>query len=77
MRDTKIQSFQLWVAALCVLALGAGAAAAQEPAEAQEEMDPFPRVRVETTAGAFTLELFAEDAPLTVKQFLLLPGSRF
>ena len=68
---------QAVLAALCVLALGAGAAAAQEPAETQEEMDPFPRVRVETTAGAFTLELFAEDAPLTVKQFLLLTGSRF
>ena len=59
MKDTRIQS----LAALCVLALGAGAAAAQEPAETQEEMDPFPRVRVETTAGAFTLELFAERRP--------------
>lgn len=66
-----------WIAALCLLALGAGSAQAQEPADAEEEMDPFPRVRVETTAGAFTLELFAEDAPLTVKQFLLLTGSRF
>lgn len=73
MRHTRIQ----WVAALCVIALGAGAAQAQDPAAADEETDPFPRVRVETTAGAFTLELFANDAPLTVKQFLRLTGSRF
>ena len=66
-----------WVAALCVLALSAVAAAAQEPAEAEDELDPFPRVRVETTAGAFTLELFANDAPLTVAQFLRLSAARF
>lgn len=77
MRYTTFQRFRVGVAALCVLALGAGAAAAQEPADAEEEINPFPRVRVETTAGAFTLELFANDAPLTVKQFLLLAGSRF
>lgn len=71
MRHTRIQ----WIAALCAIALSAGAAQAQEPADAEE--DPFPRVRVETTAGAFTLELFADEAPLTVKQFLRLTGSRF
>ena len=73
MRHTRIQ----WIAALCAIALSAGAAQAQEPADAEEETDPFPRVRVETTAGAFTLELFADEAPLTVKQFLRLTGSRF
>ena len=64
-------------ATLCLLALGLGAAQAQEPAQTEEAPDPFPRVRVETTAGAFTLELFAMDAPLTVAQFLRLTGSRF
>ena len=68
---------RVWVAALCLLTLGAGAAQAQEPAEAEQQFDPFPRVRVETTAGAFTLELFADDAPLTVAQFLRLTGSRY
>ena len=68
---------RVWAAALCLLALGAGAAEAQEAAEAEDAFDPFPRVRVETTAGAFTLELFANDAPLTVAQFLRLSASRF
>lgn len=70
---------RIWGAALCVSTLGfSGAAAqAQEPAETQESLDPFPRVRVETTAGAFTLELFANDAPLTVAQFLSLSAARF
>ena len=68
---------RVWVAALCVLALGAGAAQAQEPAQAEAEIDPLPRVRVETTAGAFTLELFAQEAPRTVTQFLRLSASRF
>ncbi len=64
-------------AILCLAALAAGAVHAQEPGEAEEPKDPFPRVRVETTAGAFTLELFALDAPLTVAQFLRLTASRF
>ena len=67
----------VWGAMLCLLALGAGAVQAQEPTDAEDAFDPFPRVRVETTAGAFTLELFANDAPLTVAQFLRLSGSRF
>ena len=67
----------LWGPTLCILALGFGPVMAQEPAEPEEEPDPFPKVRVETTAGAFTLELFALDAPLTVAQFLRLTGSRF
>lgn len=62
---------------LCLLALGAGAVAAQEPPAAEDAFDPFPRVRVETTAGAFTLELFANAAPLTVAQFLRLSAARF
>ena len=68
--------FRAW-AALSLLALGVGAVQAQEPAQTEKAPDPFPRVRVETTAGAFTLELFAMDAPLTVAQFLRLTGSRF
>ena len=64
-------------AILCLAALTAGAVHAQEPGEAEEPKDPFPRVHVETTAGAFTLELFALDAPLTVAQFLRLTASRF
>ena len=64
-------------AILCLAALAAGAVHAQEPSEAEEPKDPFPRVRVETTAGAFTLELFALEAPLTVAQFLRLTASRF
>ena len=62
---------------LCLSALAAGGANAQEPAEEGEPLEPFPRIRIETTAGAFTLELFALDAPLTVTQFLRLAGSRF
>lgn len=65
------------VSSLCLLALVACNLHAQEADEAQESPDPFPRVRVETTAGAFTLELFAQDAPLTVAQFLRLTASRF
>ena len=68
---------QVSAAMLGLLALGAGGAAAQESPQAQQALDPFPRVRVETTAGAFTLELFAQDAPRTVAQFLRLSGSRF
>lgn len=64
-------------ALLCLSGLAAASAGAQEPAEAEEAVDPFPRVRIETTAGAFTLELFALDAPLTVAQFLRLTGSRY
>ena len=64
-------------AILCLAALAAGAVHAQEPGEAEEPKDPAPRVRVETTAGAFTLELFALEAPLTVAQFLRLTASRF
>jgi len=64
-------------AVLCLSALAAPGSHAQDPAEAEEAAGPFPRVRIETTAGAFTLELFALDAPLTVAQFLRLSGSRF
>lgn len=68
---------RIWGAVLCVSAFGFSGAAAQAPVEAKESLDPFPRVRVETTAGAFTLELFANDAPLTVAQFLSLSAARF
>ncbi len=64
-------------AILCLAALSAVSLHAQEPAEADESPDPFPRVRIETTAGAFTLELYALDAPLTTAQFLRLAASRF
>lgn len=64
-------------AILCLAALTAASLHAQEPAEADESPDPFPRVRIETTAGAFTLELYALDAPLTTAQFLRLTASRF
>jgi len=63
--------------AMCLAALAAFSALAQEPAEGEQAMEPFPRVRIETTAGAFTLELFALDAPITVSQFLRLSASRF
>ncbi len=63
--------------AICLAALAAFSALAQEPAEGEQAMEPFPRVRIETTAGAFTLELFALDAPITVSQFLRLSASRF
>ena len=62
---------------LCLAALATVAVHAQEPVAAEDQMEPSPRVRVETTAGAFTLELFALDAPLTVAQFLRLTASRF
>ena len=62
---------------LCLVALAAAGLHAQEPGEAEESPDPFPRVRVETTAGAFTLELYALDAPLTTAQFLRLTAGRF
>ncbi|MCY4155970.1 MAG: peptidylprolyl isomerase [Gammaproteobacteria bacterium] len=64
-------------AALCFASLAAFGALAQEPAGNEQAMEPFPRVRIETTAGAFTLELFALEAPLTVTQFLRLAASRF
>ncbi len=62
---------------LCLPAMAGFGLDAQEPAEAEEPLEDFPRIRVETTAGAFTLELFALEAPLTVAQFLRLTGSRF
>ena len=73
----KLASRTTQTAILCLAALVAVSIHAQEPREAEEQTDPFPRVRVETTAGAFTLELFALEAPLTVAQFLRLTASRF
>ena len=73
----KLASRTTQTAILCLAALVAVSIHAQEPREAEEPKDPFPRVRVETTAGAFTLELFALEAPLTVAQFLRLTASRF
>ena len=64
-------------AALGIAGLAALNAQAQDTTPTDEPMEPFPRVRIETTAGAFTVELFALDAPLTVAQFLRLTGSRF
>lgn len=62
---------------LSLMALAADSIHAQEPGQPGQQAEPLPRVRVETTAGAFTLELFAEEAPLTVARFLRLTGSRF
>ena len=54
-----------WLAA-AGLAMGAAAqAAAAEPASSLQ-----PRVRIETTAGAFVIELDAVRAPLTAESFL-------
>jgi cyclophilin family peptidyl-prolyl cis-trans isomerase len=39
-------------------------------ASARTESAEMPRVRIETNAGAFVVELDAERAPLTVKNFL-------
>ena len=73
----KLASRTTQTAILCLATLVAVSIHAQEPSEAEEPKDPFPRVRVEATAGAFTLELFALEAPLTVAQFLRLTASRF
>ena len=64
-------------ATACLAVFAAVSVHAQEPGMAEQTMEPFPRIRIETTAGAFTLELFALDAPLTVTHFLRLAGSRF
>ena len=64
-------------AALCVAGLVAAGASAQEAAEPERVVEPFPLVRIETTAGAFTVRLFALEAPKTVEQFLQLTVSRF
>jgi cyclophilin family peptidyl-prolyl cis-trans isomerase len=37
---------------------------------AQEELPPYPRVEVTTNVGAFTLELDARRAPITVRNFI-------
>ncbi|MEX0430764.1 peptidylprolyl isomerase [Spiribacter insolitus] len=50
---------QLPIAFALAAAVGAGAASAQNP-----------QVVFETTAGDFRIELFAEDAPVTVENFL-------
>jgi cyclophilin family peptidyl-prolyl cis-trans isomerase len=49
--------------ALLIGALAAGSAAAQEP-------QPDPRVVIETTEGDITLELFRQDARVSVANFL-------
>ncbi len=64
-------------AILCLSTLATPGAHAQEPAGAEQANEAFPRVRIETTAGALTLELFALDAPFTVAQFLRLSERRF
>ena len=64
-------------AVLCLSGLAAAGAGAQEAAEPERAVEPFPRVRIETTAGAFTVQLFALEAPKTVEQFLRLAVSRF
>jgi peptidyl-prolyl cis-trans isomerase B (cyclophilin B) len=53
------------LASITILSLQSAAAAEPEPAK----MDP-PRVILQTNAGAFTLELYAKDAPTTVANFL-------
>ena len=64
-------------AVVCVSGLAAAGSGAQEAAEPERAAEPFPRVRIETTAGAFTVQLFALEAPKTVEQFLRLAVSRF
>ena len=58
---------RVWAAALCLLALGAGAAVAQEAAEAEDAFDPFRGCG--GTPPALPLELLQRRA-LTVAQFL-------
>lgn len=64
---------------LAALALSAPAAAQVQPAKpapptapptAAPAAKPNPRVRVETTEGAFVLELAADKAPITVANYL-------
>jgi cyclophilin family peptidyl-prolyl cis-trans isomerase/HEAT repeat protein len=38
---------------------------------------PLPRVRINTSAGSFELELLAADAPLTVDNFMTLVGKKY
>lgn len=53
--------------ALVALMLAAASTSAAPPAHAD---DPNPTVRVETPLGTFVIELFPEDAPNTVANFL-------
>lgn len=64
-------------AVVCVAGLVAAGANAQEEPEPERVVEPFPLVRIETTAGAFTVRLFALESPKTVEQFLRLTVSRF
>lgn len=52
------------------LITGLVAALAAGGATHAADLDPMPRVRVQTTQGSFVLELNAERAPLTVRNFL-------
>jgi cyclophilin family peptidyl-prolyl cis-trans isomerase len=52
------------------LITGLVAALAAGGATHAADLDPMPRVRVQTTQGSFVVELDAERAPLTVRNFL-------
>ena len=54
---------------MTLMLLGISTACAQEPAAVEAQPD-IPKVLVQTNAGDFTLELFAERAPITVQNFL-------
>jgi len=44
---------------------------------AEKQRDDLPRVRIETTKGAFVLELFEDDAPNAVANFITLVEEKF
>lgn len=50
--------------------IGRAGLGAEDSAAAADAHGPRPRVEVETSLGNFTIELFADRAPLTVKSFL-------
>ncbi|MGN6545859.1 MAG: peptidylprolyl isomerase [Aureliella sp.] len=51
--------------------------AEQEARQADAEGEPLPRVRIETTKGAFEVELFENQAPNTVANFISLCEQNF
>lgn len=55
---------------IAVAALVAFPAFAQEPAAPPAEAKPNPKVKLETALGDIVLELYAEKAPITVRNYL-------
>jgi len=49
----------------------------QQYRQEEAQRDDLPRVRIETSQGAFVLELFEDDAPNTVANYLELVGRGF